>query len=444
MPAPDKAAQDTEARARADAGVISGEGADALSVVDDGAPGAEPGAAPRQPTQAEGEPQRTAPPTRSPKDDARNAIVGRFRENRGQTEEADDISEFARSGMPPEFAENNAAVVDPAPVIDPEPAAPAAAAAEPEPAAPAAPAKVKVKVRGREFELTQEEILAEAQKSLAGESYLAEGKAKLDEIDRRLKATPDPASQRGQTQQHPAAANNAETADAPQPGPQDPQHPEDKLGKLIEAIQFGDPGDARTLLASTIAEGATAAADVAVNRALENGRLVDEGARTRKVLTDFEEKHADIAKDPKARAVIEADVLEMQGEDLKALGIDLRQLRTDGQPPTPGDLSEAHKWYRAKGFKVRSPGEMLESGLQNYLEWRGVKTKPADPEPPANNGGVTVIVDRAARREAIPQQPGRTAAPRQEQRQTTPPPRDRSSIVQGEIARRNALRGKAV
>jgi hypothetical protein len=437
MPAPDKQTQERESADRAKAGVVPGEGGEALNAIDDGAPGADPAPAARQAPAAEPAP-KPAPVPRSRQDDARNAITARFRTDRGQeaADNADDVSEFTRSGMPPEFAENNAAVAEPPPQ-EPEPAAPEPTAAEPV----ALPKTVKVKVRGQEQELPLETVIAEAQKALAGESYLSEGRKALEEIERRLRATPDPAV-RGQTQQHPAATNDVQpTAPAPADGV-DPQHPEDLIQKLMETMQFGDPAEARNLLENTLSGMVAAKVAPAVNAALQSDRLKDEGAKTAAVLADFETKHADIAADPRARAVIEQDVIGQQVDDLRKLGVDPAKIRPDGLSPTPGDIAEAHKWYRSQGHKLTTPADMLETGLKNYLDWRGPKTN-TPPANPATPPTLDVTVDRTVRRQAIPQQPGRAAVPRQDPQRSQPAPaRDRSRIVQDEIARRNAPRGK--
>lgn len=442
MAAPDKAAQEAESRARADAGVVAGEGADALAVVDDGAAGGDHGAAPAQRPAGDPEPAaRPAPIAKSPLDTRRDEITKRFRVDRGQAadEARDEISDFTRSGMPPEFAENNAAVVEPQ--DEPAAAEPEVRAAAPDPAAK--PQTFKVKVHGKEMELTLEEVTAQAQIALASDGILDAAKSKLKAVDDLFNTVRSRVDQPGK---HQAPQNDTQPNDHAQPAADAvTEHHDDDFDKLVNAIQFGDPAEARQLLEKTISEKATTAATTAVSATMQSDRLRDEGARTARVLKDYQEKHPEIANDSRALAVIESDVLTQQVEDIRALGVDPAQLRPDGLAPTPGDISEAHKWYRAEGFKVRSPAEMLENGIKNLMEWRGVKTdKPADPAPAVdpNKRDVTVVVDRTARREAIPQQPGRTAAPRQEARQQTPQPRDRSSIVQQEIARRNAPRGK--
>jgi len=215
------------------------------------------------------------------------------------------------------------------------------------------------------------------------------------------------------------------------------------MAKLIETIQFGDPEEARALLGSTIAQQTTAA----VQSELLAQRFRDEGARAAKTLKDFEDANPDIAKDPRARAAIEVDIFDQQTEDLKAIGLDPARIRPDGLPPTPGDIAEAHRYYRAQGMNVRSPATMLENATKSFLDWKGVATKPAaDPTPAPTTKVAPVVeltVDRANRRAAVPQQPSRTAAPRPTP-QPAAQPRDRSSIVESMKRTRSLARGQVL
>lgn len=439
-----KADQEAARAAEIAAGTDPGMNAQALDVVDDLSPG--DGAPPRTlgPT-GEPAPQRPLPPAKSAFDTKRADIINRFRTSR--TEEADkdrdDISDFTRSGLPPEFA--------------PEPApAPAAELAgetgeEPPLEAPPVTQKYKVKVRGEEIEMSQEDLIAHAQKSLAGESYLEEGKSKLKEIDALYREVKNNGQRAGQEGEHHAPPQRTQATE-PQPqaaaDPADPNTTDDtQIERLLEQLQFGaDPAEAKTLLRNTIATEAVKVARPMVQEELLNDRLRDEGARTQKVLADFLGKHKEIAEDPKARAVVEYDMYEQQLADLHAIGIDPNTFELPhGGPPTPGDIAQAHRYYRAKGYGMKTPQTMLEKAVENLQSWRGVKT----PEPAADPGKapprVDVTVERSARRQAAPQQPTRTVAPNPGgDPPAAPQPRDRSSIVQSMAQRRNAPRGRIV
>jgi hypothetical protein len=434
---PDKVAQEAEAAARQAAGASPGETtAAALAVVEHGAP-QDPGPAHPAPTGTPpAEPQRPVPEPKSKFDSKRDEITARFRTDRlAEAEEApDDISAFTRSGLPPELAPEPAA----------EPAEPAEPPAEGEPAAPEPPQLIKLKVHGKEIELPLDQVIAKAQIAVAADNVLDEAKTKLGEVNSLLAQTRDKVARGDQQsgQHQPQPQPTAQPAQ-PQPAPADLPNQEDPLDKLIESLQFGDTQEAKTLLRKTIAEAATSPEVIAqtVQQQMLNERIRDDGARAAKVLLDFKEKHKDLAEDPMAQAAMEATMLQMQTADLTALGLDPNRIRPDGLPSTPGDIARAHQFYRAQGMNVRSPQTMLEESRDKLLEWKGIKQQPTAEPTPKPPPRVEVSVDRTARRAAVPQQPSRTAAPRPDA-QANPAPRDRSSIVEAEKARRAKLRGQ--
>jgi hypothetical protein len=417
----------------------------AMDVVDDTARGDLP--APREQQHPADNGDDRQPPLQTPRvDNKRDAIVARFREGRTEDDaDRDEISDFARSGLPQDFQH-------PVPDIAPQDA-PLAAEADAQPQVPAQEAepvpapKVRLKVRGQDIDITQEELIAAAQKGLAGDDYLREARTKLDEVDSLLRDTRNRATHPAQHGTHPAVHDGVQNGE-PQPAPQvDPQQPEDDpLQKAIEAIQYGDPADARQLLGDTIQQAAASAAQ----STLQAERAKDEVARSRKVLQEFATQHPELAQDPRARAAMEATVYELQIEDLKQLGIDPAKLPTRTGLVTPSDIAQAHLWYRTQGYRVRSPADLLEKAHKDFQEWRGGAKPNIGEDPPAVDPHtqplpprVEVRVDREQRRQAIPAQPSRSAAP---PRQGNVPPaaqtRDRSTIVSDMRAKRGLPRGQ--
>jgi hypothetical protein len=100
---------------------------------------------------------------RSPSDDVRNQIAARFK--RGN-EVAFDGDMTNPENLYGDFARAPVEEVDPEPSVVGEPLTPEA---------PVTP-KRKLKVRGQDVELTDDEILAAAQKTLAGDSYLEDAR----------------------------------------------------------------------------------------------------------------------------------------------------------------------------------------------------------------------------------------------------------------------------
>lgn len=433
---PAQSKQAAEAKALEGQRVPAGETQVALEGIGDGSPqdparGQQPQIkTPEPPPSAE----RAPPKIDTRGNRTRNDIVSRFRTERAAEKEVgeqDEMSDFTQEGLPPEF-------VQPAPAPEAEPQAEAESQPQPEAQPQAQPQTLRLKVNGKELDLPIEEVIAKAQIAIASDNLLDKAKNKLAEIDNlaeqvRLKA------QQPSPDGHHAAPNGQQTE--PPLQPTDAQNRGDGK-KLIEAIQFGDPDDAERLLQEEISRRAQEQVPKVVQEQLLQQRLRDEGARAAAQLKEFAEKHKDIAEDPAACAVMEVNTLLLQREDLRKLGLDPDHLRTDGIPTTPGDIAEAHRFYRANGYAVRSPAQLLEDSLAKYQEWRGVKKQQTDeaaPQPQVAAPRVELSIARQERRQAVQPQPSRTAQPRQ-----APQPEqssDRSSIVAKMKAQRALKRG---
>lgn len=445
MATPSKEAQVAEATARSENGIQPGETtAAALDVVEDGARGAPQTDA--RTTPAEGSETRPVPPTRGLHDDKRAAIVARFRNDRTEAEgDRDEISDFARAGLPPDLTgqtEQADAQADADPALadgEADTGDQQQQQQQPEPVA-AQPKTVRVKVFGKETEMSLEDVVAHAQKSLAADDVLDRAKSKareLDDIVETARNTVSRSAKPGANQSRDAAAETTNGSDQPS----DAALNQERLHNLIETIQLGDPVEAQALLEKTIQDVATKTA----TNVLASERLKTEGTRTKQVLKDFEAQHQDLAKDSMARAAIEAKMFELQLEDLTALNVDLNKL----PDRSPNGIALAHRWYRSEGYQTREPQDLLQKATDDFLAWKGVAPKPSveDPEPsltttqsgqkPAPR--IEVNLNRDTRRAAIPQQPSRASAPRQAQ-PAAPKPRDRSAIVQDMKTSRNGPR----
>ena len=376
---------------------------------------------------------------RSKFDDKRAEITARFRTARtAEVADRDEISDFNREGGVPADFREAAGIAEPEPELPAEEAAPEP---QPEPAPVAAPQTVRVKVRGQEMEVPLEEALGKARIAYAAEDYLDEAKGKLNEVNALLRQAKEQPARVGPNGQPQAAPLTAQPTEQPQPAPADLQPQESPFKKLVEAIQFGDPQEAEALFQNTLG----AVAQNAVQQGLVGQRLRDEGARAMKTLNDFKDQNPELANDPMASAAIQAKIFELQVQDLQAIGVDPARIRPDGQSPTPGDIADAHKWYRSEGFSVRSPQIMLETARDNFLQWRGVKQEPT-PDPaaaPAAKAAPRVVVNRDERRQAIQPQPSRTTAPREATPQPNQP-RDRSDIVNSMKQQRAVKRGQTL
>lgn len=423
MPTPTKAQQQAEATSRAATlgaeHVTAADNADIADLVADSTVPDEIAPATRRAREPDPEPAERKPPTaRSPHDQTRNDIVARFRQSR-QTEaeedtDADQINRFTRSGMPPELIP-----LDPEQAQEQvEPEAVEAVAEEAEPG-PVAPVKRKLKVRGQDIELTDEELVAAAQKGLAADSYFEESKNKLKEVDALLRDTRSRATRTAQLATHPGEAEGAQETEAPTPG-EAPEHHEDPYAKVVDAIQFGDPKDAAPLLAKLVTDQASKES----KETLRLERMRNDSMRSQKVLNDFTGQNPELANDKFASAAIERHIYDLQLEDLRKLGLPEEQL-----PTTPKEVANWHQHYRVEGHEVRDAATLLTTARDDFMAWRGKSS--VSPQPAVREGApkVTVTVDRQARRAAIQPQPTRTVAPKPDSVTNPPVQRDRSDVV---------------
>lgn len=438
-----KEAQVAEAKTRTDAGIEPGENL-AVQGTDDGSRGDPGNDGTRQQRQAEPEPQRPLPPARSAADIKRDDILKRFRTGRGEqeAEARDEISDFQRSGMPPEFE-------TPAELrTEPEPGAVEGdQALEPEVSEVVghelAPAPIyRVKVHGVEKEISLDDLIANAQKALAAENILDEAKSKAREIDSLLSETKSKVARADRSDPNQVRQPSTQPAEQGDPAEGTGENQVDPIVKLIETMQFGDPNEVAPHLRETI-QGLV---NVGVKEARALERLQDEGAKAARALNKAKIDHPEIAGDPMASAAVEAAILHQQVEDIKSLGVELNLLRPDGLDPTPGDIATAHRWYRSNGFQVSSPETMLEKGIDKFLKWKGQVTPPAadTPAPAPDNKAaprIEVSVERQARRAAVPQQPKPSGTPRAVPA-APPQARSRSDIVNSMIGDRNKPRGR--
>lgn len=353
-------------------------------------------------------------PTPQVRPDKRSDIAARFREKRGISEadeDAAEIREFTQSGIPPEMREAPPAVE------------PAAEATPPVAAEPAAKPTRKVVVFGNEMEIPEDELIAHAQKSLAAEHILDEAKRVREEtradrarVDELLRSSRD----QGQRPAQPAADQHGPEGTQPTDGADQP----DPYAEAIRQIAYEDPEQAAQTLRSLIATETKSAAEQAAHTTVKSERQRDELGRNRAALADFKDKNPDIANDVFAVTVVKTKIAQEQLNDLAAVGYSPDVL------PKPSDLDEIGRWHlfaRSEGLKVRSIPELLETGIKGYKDWKGGGEKPAASG--KTTPRIEVTLDRAERRQHIPQQPTRTVTPRPDQTGSSQPT-NRSAVVE--------------
>lgn len=406
----------------------------------------------QQPSGEDGTTPKRQPP-RPRIDDKRNAIIARFRGVRSQppAEQTQDIDSLARNGLPPEFEQLRDGVSPDNAVQDAavERAQDNAGDGDDQRRAPLAKQKVKLRVNHQDIDMDMEDVIAEAQKSLAAGNILDTAKSKLREVDDLIAQTrnrvtrPDPAShhtgnegsQAEQAQQDHGTDGGSHTSD------------DDALSRFVETVQFGDGKDAVPILGDTINRVVDQAVDRKVTLRMQQTRMNDEAARTDAILKQFNKDNPDLLKDRSAQAVMKQHVFEAQVEDLAAIGITMEGLQASiGHAPAPGDIAQAHQFYRSEGYKLKKPEVMLDEAHKHMKGWRGDATRKDPPTPPADDTRqgrpaprIAVNVDRDERRQQITPAPNRTSPPQQQRREAAPQRRPAGDVV----ARMKQLRDQA-
>jgi hypothetical protein len=278
------------------------------------------------------------------------------------------------------------------------------------------PAKREVTVRGKKMLLTEDEILAAAQKTLAGDSYLEDAKGIL------AQAKEIRAARTGATRQHPDGEMGAQD-DLDSAADGSAQHPEPLPVDLVQKLQFGDPEEAAKELADYIDRRTEKQAGKAVEASGVERAFNQDLARSQKALAAFTGANPDLANDEIAAMAIEKGMYDLYREDMIKIGLAEEQL-----PKTPAEIANWHRLYRINGYEVRDTKTLLEASKDKFVQWRGGKAAPKQEQRPQKQAPrISVSVDRDARRQAIPLQPSRAAAPRRDVNPAAPA--DRSGVV---------------
>lgn len=335
-----------------------------------------------------------AEPTLPPSVLKRQAIIDKFRRP--------DVREFDGDLTRPEnlYGEVADEHLQPDPTAD-EPGVSAEERQQQTPP-PAAPRKITLTIRGKPVEMTENEVIARAQKVEAADSYLEESRQLLQEA-KEIKA-----ERAGRATQHPEGDNNTQddgqVSDAPDQ--QSRTHGPDYKA-IIEKIQFGDPDEAARELAETIHRTASEVATRAANEGHVNRQIANDLKRSQDELAAFRAANQDLAGDEIAEQVISNQVLKIYREEILALGLDESQI-----PKDPKTLADWHRFYRVNGHNVSKTSDVLNKAKDEFTSWRGDNPTNKQTAVRKTEPRITVNVDRTERRQAIPQQPARAVAPR--------------------------------
>lgn len=339
----------------------------------------------------------------SPFDNHRTSAIEKYRAERDKaTQTLPDDIERSRVGETVETradrdAKREAALnptAEPGPVIEHEPAA--------------TPAKRKLKVQGRELELTDDEIIQKAQIALAADDVLGDAKrlkadliSKLELLDSAAKAN----------QSRPAADQ-----DRSQPQPSEDTKPDDsELDDIIDRIQIGDKQEAKEALRKH--------GDLIQRRIVEqlgdiDARIIDttrvhaenvsRQTRTREVLESFTTDYPEFGRSQPLQSALFTDTVNEMKTELLNLGVDPEVLALAQRQRGMSEadvVGTAYRDLQAKGYALPDHGDILRRSAENIRREFGVT--PAPTPKPAPQPQSFDPAERIERKRVITPQPRR-------------------------------------
>ena len=214
---------------------------------------------------------------------------------------------------------------------------PTEAPAKPGPSNSPAPKTHKLKVRHQEKEVSENELLALAQKALAADDYLGDARKLYEEARRHDQAR--------RSQGAPHQEQREQNTDLPTDPSQTP-HQEDPLAKALERVQYGeDPKE----VAKDVRQALRSDQAGTTQQAILNQRMADDLSQTLRVFAKFKKENEALLAEPHAEAVMQDILHKAWRDDLRSVGVP-----EDRIPLNPNDLQQWHRRYRVLGHTVRS------------------------------------------------------------------------------------------
>lgn len=296
-------------------------------------------------------------------------------------------------------------------------------------AAPVEPRKFRIKVRGQDRELTEDELIARAQKVESADDYLAESRRILDEAKARRRVGQSVAPSDDDV-------DNTYDGEAEARGGNTGGNTDDidELAGVIEEIQLGDPREAAAKIAKVI--------DDRVRNGARTVSFEDQvGADFSRSMSEYEafvKANPELVKDEATIGAVRSLLFEEYRKDLRALG-----LSDDEIPTNPEHLAGVHRIHRVRTGRLRDTTTLLNATKESFQSWREGKpaaspARPSGTQQPASrtpspnvgsDGRVRVTVDRTANRQAMPPQTPRGSSAPQAPAQPSPP-MTRSQAIQ--------------
>lgn len=264
---------------------------------------------------------------------------------------------------------------------------------------------VKLTIDGQEKYVRVGDLRPDVQKYLAGDKRLAEAKTLIGEL-KKLQAGL-------RNQETPSQTGNKPEAPAQQPLLDD-----EKLLKIAERIQLGEPEEARNALKELVT-AASAPRSESPPFDPNSIRLTINDMNSEKALEAYAQEHPDMVNDPVVFKVMQTIGPKLLWDDLVGLdGIDEDALKEKIR--TEEDLKLVHRKAESLGMPVRNRHQLMIAAYEaanDYLSRRAPPQSRPNGSPP-NQQSMPQRVER--KRTTVAPQPSQRSTPGQGQQQAQP------------------------
>lgn len=286
------------------------------------------------------------------------------------------------------------------------------------------PKTVKLKVHGKEEEVSLEEVISLAQIAKASDNLLDVAKSRASEATRLLKEAQEAQQRLRDGTEHPPASKAASKPN-PSEGQPDPEHPPvagldpDKLREIAERIQVGDAAEGAEALKELLSEMATKASKPAITPDEIDQRVESRIRHQRtqeeldKALQDFGKEFPDVMG---KRLLADAGRTALRDElvkDLRSAGLPDEQIEAASRDDNA--LVAIHRDLRSrKNPSVRAYSDLFKATGKALSDEFGLKPKSAQkstpppakaPAPQRPVSDPARVQERIDRKRAAPQQP---------------------------------------
>lgn len=315
------------------------------------------------------------------------------------------------------------------------------------------PRKIKVRVDHADRELTEEELIAAAQKGLAADNRLTEINRITSEARRRLAELDSEVHNRRQA----SPAHQPEAAvEEPAPTRVDSKINKDRLREVVEKIRYGEDDEGADALESLFEEARSAqpaqqpqqqqAQPSPQEIAAQVAPIIQQQTQIQAAAREFADRHSEIAADPVMRMAVSQTARERMVQALQrhsepnGEAIPSEWVAWVASAPDANQTFARYHEFKKQGWGVPD-GKALYEEAASHIEDK-YRLKPQQVEQPEDNNlpsqTETRIEARQAEKRAMTPQPRRATPSRVVP--SPPPQKTTGNVVQEMRARRGQVR----